>query len=339
MTDQDQRTPVTILTGYLGSGKTTLLNRILSENHGRKIAVIENEFGEVGIDHELVISADEEIFEMNNGCICCNVRGDLIRVLGRLMKRKDRFDHILLETTGLADPGTVAQTFFMDEEIRRKFWIDAVVTLVDAAHVALHLDSSKEVQEQIAFADVLLLNKIDLVTEEEATRLEEKIRSMNAMAKIYRTKNSSIEIDKVLDVGGFDLHRAVAANPQFLEKNDFQKSFGRRGVTISPKSPAGQHEAGISSLSILEEKPVDGEKLNTWLSALLREKGNDIFRMKGVFNLSGQDKRVVFQGVHMTMDAKVDRPWGDDPRKNALVFIGRNLDSEGIERGFRECLV
>ncbi len=213
----NNQVPVTVLTGFLGSGKTTLLNRILTENHGKRIAVIENEFGEVGVDNDLVIGAEEEIFEMNNGCICCTVRGDLIRILGNLMKRRDKFDYIMVETTGLADPGPVAQTFFMDAEMQDKLQLDSVTTVVDAKHIWQHIDDSDEAREQIAFADVILLNKIDLVTEEQLEQLEARIRSMNAAAKIYRTKNAVVEMDKILNVGGFDLDRAMEVDPQFME--------------------------------------------------------------------------------------------------------------------------
>tara|TARA_Y100001933_G_scaffold172694_1_gene170961 strand:- start:1965 stop:3308 length:1344 start_codon:yes stop_codon:yes gene_type:complete len=209
--------PVTVLTGFLGSGKTTLLNRILSENHGKRIAVIENEFGEIGVDNDLVIGAEEEIFEMNNGCICCTVRGDLIRILGNLMKRRDRFDHIMIETTGMADPGPVAQTFFMDDELREQLSLDGVVTLVDAKHVLMHIEDSDEVKEQIAFADVILLNKIDLVSSADLDQLESRIHSMNAAAKIFRTQDAVIDMNKVLNLGGFDLDRALEVDPKFME--------------------------------------------------------------------------------------------------------------------------
>lgn len=216
--------PVTVLTGFLGSGKTTLLNRILTENHGKRIAVIENEFGEIGVDNELVVNAEEEIFEMNNGCICCTVRGDLIRILGNLMKRKDKFDYILIETTGMADPGPVAQTFFVDDEMQSRVKLDGIVTLVDAKHVWDHFDTD-EVKEQIAFADVLMLNKTDLVDEETLERLEKRIRSMNASAKIHRTRDSVIEMDRILDIGSFDLARALEVDPQFLEP-EYPFEFG-----------------------------------------------------------------------------------------------------------------
>lgn len=207
------KVPVTVLTGFLGSGKTTLLNRILTENHGKKIAIIENEFGEIGVDNELVIGADEEIFEMNNGCICCTVRGDLIRILGNLMRRKDKLDYILIETTGLADPAPVAQTFFVDEDMQDQYQIDGIVTMVDAAHVLAHIDSSDECQQQIAFADVILLNKIDLVTPQQLEKLETRIRSMNSQAKIHRTQNANLAIDHLLNIKAFDLNEKNRSQP------------------------------------------------------------------------------------------------------------------------------
>jgi G3E family GTPase len=313
--------PVTVLTGYLGAGKTTLLNRILTHEHGKKVAVIVNEFGEVGIDNQLVIDADEEIFEMNNGCICCTVRGDLIRIIGNLMKRRNKFDHLVIETTGLADPAPVIQTFFVDEDMKEKLELDAVVTVVDAKHIWQHWDAD-EAQEQIAFADVILLNKTDLVEQQQLEELEKRIRSMNAMAKIYRTRNSELEMDALLGVKAFDLDRALEIEPEFLdEEHDHE------------------HDETVTSVALVEGGALDGEKLNTWLSNLLQTQGPDIFRMKGILNIEGENERFVFQGVHMLFEGKPDRPWKDgETRKNELVFIGRNLDEAKLKQDFLSCL-
>ncbi len=313
--------PVTVLTGYLGAGKTTLLNRILTHEHGKKVAVIVNEFGEVGIDNQLVIDADEEIFEMNNGCICCTVRGDLMRIIGNLMKRRHKFDHLVIETTGLADPAPVIQTFFVDEDMRDKIALDAVVTVVDAKHIQQHWEAD-EAQEQIAFADVILLNKTDLVSSEELAELENKIQGMNKMAKIYRTQNSELAMDALLGVQAFDLDRALEIDPKFLTED------------------AHEHDETVKSFAIVESGELDGQKLNNWLSNLLQTKGVDIFRMKGILNIAGEDERFVFQGVHMLLDGKPDRPWKKgETRKNELVFIGRNLDEAQLREDFRQCLM
>jgi G3E family GTPase len=313
--------PVTVLTGYLGAGKTTLLNRVLTHEHGKKVAVIINEFGEVGIDNQLVINADEEIFEMNNGCICCTVRGDLIRIIGNLMRRRDKFDHLVIETTGLADPAPVIQTFFMDEDVQALSHLDAVVTVVDAKHIWQHWDAD-EAQEQIAFADVILLNKVDLVAPEELDELERRIRSMNAMTKIYRTHNAQIEMDSILGVQAFDLNRALEIDPEFLNET------------------AHEHDQTVGSVALVESGALDGEKLNDWIGELLRTQGPDIFRMKGILTINGEDDRFVFQGVHMLFDGRRDRPWKpDETRKNELVFIGRNLNETQLKEGFRACLV
>lgn len=312
--------PVTVLTGYLGAGKTTLLNRILTHEHGLKVAVIVNEFGEIGIDNQLVIDADEEIFEMNNGCICCTVRGDLIRIIGNLMRRRDKFDHLVIETTGLADPAPVIQTFFVDEDMRDQMQLDAVVTVVDAKHIWDHWDSS-EAQEQIAFADVILINKTDLVTPEQLDELEKRIRAMNAMAKIYRTRNAELEMDALLGVKAFDLKRALEIDPQFLSED------------------AHEHDESVYSVALVESGELDGEKLQHWMSRLLQTQGPDIFRMKGILNLAGEDHRFVFQGVHMLFDGTRDRPWKPgETRKNQLVFIGRNLDEAKLREEFRACM-
>lgn len=312
--------PVTVLTGYLGAGKTTLLNRILTHEHGKKVAVIVNEFGEVGIDNQLVIDADEEIFEMNNGCICCTVRGDLIRIIANLMKRRDKFDHLVIETTGLADPAPVIQTFFVDEDMQEQLNLDAVVTVVDAKHIWQHWDAD-EAQEQIAFADVILLNKTDLVTPEQLEELENRIRGMNAMAKIYRTRNSELEMDALLGVKAFDLDRALEVDPDFLGED------------------AHEHDESVYSIALVEKGELDGDKLNQWLSNLLQTKGPDIFRMKGILNIAGEDERFVFQGVHMLLDGKPDRLWKEgEQRKNELVFIGRNLDETQLKKDFLACM-
>jgi G3E family GTPase len=317
---QPARVPVTILTGYLGSGKTTLLNRILTEQHGRRIAVIENEFGEVGIDNDLVVGAEEEIFEMNNGCICCTVRGDLIRILGTLLRRRDRFDHVLVETTGLADPAPVLQTFFVDDEVRAQTELNALVTVVDAHHVALHLDDAEECREQIAFADVVLLNKTDLVQAPELGALEGRIRALNRFATIRRTVHCDVGVPELLGLRAFDLQRALSVEPGLLGENPHE------------------HDATIGSVGLEIAGELDRKKFEGWLRKLLGERGNDLFRSKGIVALAGQARQFVFQGVHMLLDAEEGRPWGDGPRASKMVFIGRNLDRAALETGLRACL-
>ncbi|WP_414624052.1 CobW family GTP-binding protein [Calothrix sp. CCY 0018] len=312
--------PVTVLTGYLGAGKTTLLNRILTYEHGKKVAVIVNEFGEVGIDNQLVIDTDEEIFEMNNGCICCTVRGDLMRIIGNLMKRRDKFDHLVIETTGLADPAPVIQTFFVDEDMREQLLLDAVVTVVDAKHIWQHWDA-EEAQEQIAFADVILINKTDLVSSEQLEELENRIRGMNAIAKIHRTQDAKLEMDALLGVKAFDLNRALQIDPEFLGED------------------AHQHDESVYSVALVEENALDGDKLDKWLGNLLQTQGPDIFRTKGILNIAGDENRFVFQGVHMLLDGRADRPWKEgETRKNELVFIGRNLDEAKLREEFKACV-
>ncbi|MBA3020368.1 GTP-binding protein [Propionicimonas sp.] len=323
----DTRVPVTVLTGFLGSGKTTLLNRILTEQHGLRMAVIENEFGEVGVDDALVLDSKEEIFEMNNGCICCTVRGDLIRILSALMRRRDRFDRIVIETTGLADPAPVAQTFFMDDELAEQLRLDAIVTLVDAAHITAHLDEVKpegvenEAVEQLAFADRIVLNKTDLVSPDELIAVIKRVRSINAIAPVIPALQAGIELAEILDVGAFDLERVLEFDPAFLTESDHC------------------HDTSVTSVGLEIPGEVDVELLNTWLGELLATKGVDIFRSKGVLAPAGSAVEYVFQGVHMLFDGSDGREWGDRERINRMVFIGRNLDRGELDSSFRACLV
>jgi G3E family GTPase len=324
MTDASlDKIPVTVLTGYLGAGKTTLLNRILTEPHGKRYAVIVNEFGEIGIDNELVVGADEEVFEMNNGCICCTVRGDLIRIVGGLMKRRDKFDGIIIETTGLANPAPVAQTFFVDEGVRAKTRLDAIVTVVDAKHLPARLEDSHEAADQIAFADVIVLNKTDLVSPEELAAVEEKIRAINRFAMIHRTERAALPIELVLGQGAFDLNRVLERLPDFLNGEDEH-----------------EHDDEVTSVSFEVERPIDPEKFNAWIGLLLQDKGPDLLRTKGILAYAGDDRRFAFQAVHMIADGDFIGTWKEgDKRVSRLVFIGRNLSRPLLRRGFESCQV
>ena len=313
--------PVTVLTGYLGAGKTTLLNRILTNRQNWKVAVVENEFGEIGVDNDLVLATDEDLIVFNNGCVCCKIRGDLVKTLNDLVRRPQPFDAILIETTGLADPSPIIQSFFVDEDLKSRVRLDAVVTLVDAKHVGLHLNDSKEAREQIAYGDVVLINKTDLVSDAELDALEKQVRALNILARIYRTKNAEIDLAKVLGVGAFDLSKRLELSPDLLTEESHD------------------HESDIVSVSLSGPGEVDGARLNGWLGTLLKTRGTDIFRMKGIVRVKGESRRVVFQGVHMMFEGRPDRPWKDgEDQTNRIVFIGRQLNAGELRKGFNSCL-
>jgi len=339
--------PVTVLTGYLGAGKTTLLNRILSEPHGKKYAVIVNEFGEIGIDNELVVNADEEVFEMNNGCICCTVRGDLVRIIDGLMRRKGKFDAIIVETTGLADPAPVAQTFFMDEQVGAKTKLDAVITVADAKWLKDRLKDAPEAKNQIAFADVILLNKTDLVTPAELSEIEARIRGINPYARLHRTERAKIDIAEVLGRNAFDLDRILDIEPAFLEKeeahgHDHHHDHGHDHGHDHAHHHGGlkhYHDEDMQSVSIKTDRPLNPDKFFPWVQDLVATEGKDILRCKGILNFKDDPERFVFQGVHMILDGDHQRKWRDgETRDSRIVFIGRHLPEEKIRKGFESCI-
>ena len=344
-----EKIPVTVLTGYLGAGKTTLLNRILSENHGKKYAVIVNEFGEIGIDNDLIIGADEEVFEMNNGCICCTVRGDLVRIMGGLMKRKGKFDAIIVETTGLADPAPVAQTFFVDEDVQKNARLDAVVTVADAKWLADRLKDAPEAKNQIAFADVIVLNKTDLVSKPELAEIEARIRGINPYAKLHRTERCKVALADVLERGAFDLDRILDLEPDFLEVGDeHDHDHHHHGHDHHDRDHDHGHGHGLKhyhdedmqSLSLRSDKPLDPMKFMPWLQNLVATEGQKILRSKGILAFTDDDDRYVFQGVHMMLEGDHQRKWKDDePRESRLIFIGRELPEQAIRDGFESCIV
>jgi len=330
---------VTVLTGYLGAGKTTLLNRILSEHHGQRYAVIVNEFGEIGIDNELVIGADEEVFEMNNGCICCTVRGDLIRIIEGLLKRKGRFDAIIVETTGLADPAPVAQTFFVDEDLQKATRLDAVVTVADAKWLAARLRDAPEAKNQIAFADVIILNKTDLVSPAQLNEVEARIRAINPYARLHRAQQCAVDISEILERRAFDLDRILDVEPNFLivDAHDHSHENGDSPVG-DVHGLAHYHDEEMQSISARFEGDLDPKKFMPWINQITQIHGPNILRCKGIVALKDDPKRFVFQGVHMMLDGEPQRDWRPgEKRESKAVFIGRDLDEGEIRRGFLAC--
>jgi len=323
--EQDQMVPVTILTGFLGAGKTTLLNRILKEDHGHRIAVIENEFGETGVDSEIIEKTEEQIVEMNNGCICCTVRGDLIRILGDLKDRRQKgslkFDRVVIETTGMADPGPVAQTFFTDEDIGAYYLLDAIVTVVDAKHAPQQLDEFTEAQQQVGFADRILMSKTDLVNEDEVKKLSERIHRMNPRAPVKKVHFGEAPIAEILDIRGFNLNAILELDPEFLADAHHD------------------HHDEVESFVFRSDKPFNGDKLEQFLSGMIQVYGPDLLRYKGVLWMKGKANRVVFQGVHMMMGGDMGKPWLKTEKKQSiLVFIGKKLPKDLFLAGLEQCL-
>ena len=350
--------PVTVLTGYLGAGKTTLLNRILSEQHGQRYAVIVNEFGEIGIDNDLVVGADEEVFEMNNGCICCTVRGDLIRIVEGLMKRKGQFDAIIVETTGLADPAPVAQTFFVDEDVQERARLDAVVTVADAKWLSDRLKDAPEAKNQIAFADVIILNKTDLVNAAELAEVEGRIRAINPYAKLHKTTRCQVPLDAVLGRNAFDLERILEIEPEFLacgpdcddprhdhahhghDHGHHHHGHDHHGHDHGASNLKVYHDEEMQSVSIRLDGDIDPNKFMPWINDLVQREGPNILRSKGILAFKDDPKRFVFQGVHMILDGDSQREWKPGERRESkIVFIGRNLKEDELRKGVQSCAV
>ena len=317
----DHRIPATVITGFLGSGKTTLINRILREQHGRKIAVIVNEFGAVSIDGQLVINdGNEQLVEFNNGCLCCTVRGDLIETLGRLQERAGTLDGILIETTGLADPAPVASTFFAADDVKSGIRLDAFVTVVDAVNLEINLEQSNEAMEQVAFSDIVLINKIDLVSSEQTKKIERRVRALNPMATIHYTTDAEIDIANIIDVGAFDLAQKLEVDPEFLGDHEHE------------------HDAAIGSFVLEESRPIDINRLMLWMNGVAQERGDDLYRTKGIFYAHGFNERLVFQSVRMLTTLRRDRPWGEEARMTQFVVIGKNLNREEFAAGLSACV-
>ena len=321
-TTPPQKIPVTVITGYLGSGKTTLLNHILTGQQGRKVAVIVNEFGEVGIDGQLIEqNGDEQLIEFNNGCLCCTVRGDLIETIAKLRQRAGDLDAILIETTGLADPAPVASTFFVDEAVRADTRLDAFVTVVDAVNIEKNLEQSVEAQEQVAFADIILVNKTDLASEEQLQRVERRVRQLNPLARLHRSANSVVDLDLILGVNAFQLDAKLQVDPEFLTDHEHE------------------HDPAITSIVLREERPIDMNRFVSWMSPLLQREGDRYLRTKGVFNALGFNERVVFQSVRMLTTMARFHAWtADEPRRTEYVVIGRDLDRDMLAAGLSACV-
>jgi G3E family GTPase len=318
----DSRIPATVVTGFLGSGKTTLINRILREQHGRKLAIIVNEFGEISIDGQLVIhDSEQQLVEFNNGCLCCTVRGDLVETLDRLQQRAGQLDGILIETTGLADPAPVASTFFAADEVKAGIRLDAFVTVVDAVNLERNLTQCNEAVEQVAFSDIVLINKMDLVTAEQIAAIERRVRHLNPIARIYHTTNAEIDLSDIIDVGAFDLAQKLEVDPEFLGEH------------------LHEHDPAIGSFVLEERREVDVNRLMTWMNAMAQSRGDDLYRTKGIFYAKGFEERLVFQSVRMLTTLRRDRPWEtDETRMTQFVVIGKNLDREEFAAGLRGCV-